>query len=637
MNVKPLRAILVALIWIIFQSATASYIHGNSIGQLIANHLPLGGLFYLTLLIFLLNPILHRIRSGLEFSPSELVLIWVMISAASAIPGYGMMEFLFPFLATPAYFASPENQWKEVLFPHLPEWLYVSDRKAAEGFYLGEVSGAHIPWEAWTAPASFWIAFSLVFFFLIICWSAILRKQWIQRERYPFPLVQVPALLIERPSPAGLLNPLTRRPFLWIGVSLALFIHLLKGLNNYWPAIPYIPTVYHFNHLITEKPFNALFRGWALDGRIYLSVIGVTYFLQLDVSLSLWFFFTFYKFQEVFLSAFSIPGVSTQQQVMGGDLVLIGFLIWMGRHHLRDVFLKAIDSRFETSDTDEPMSYRFALLGIGISLIILIGMLRFAGMSLGIICAFIFLLGLMVTIITWMVANAGMLLVNIGITPLRLLTTFFGTRIIGARNLTLMAFDRSVISTWSSESLMPYVLQSFRLADYASVRQRRLPPLMILAILVAVAVSYYSSLHFIYRQGALNLVGWVYSGVGRYGLNQANNAIQYPQAANMAGIYSASIGAGVTGFLLFMRHRFLWWPLHPIGYVVGITYAPYHLWFSIVLGWAIKLGVLKFGGFGAYRKYRPFFLGLILGEYFMAALWIFVGLFTKVSYWGLPH
>ena len=41
----PIRAVLVGLAWIIFQSATASYIHGNSLGQLIANHLPLGGLF----------------------------------------------------------------------------------------------------------------------------------------------------------------------------------------------------------------------------------------------------------------------------------------------------------------------------------------------------------------------------------------------------------------------------------------------------------------------------------------------------------------------------------------------------------------------------------------------------------------
>jgi len=637
MRVKLLRATLVALIWIIFQSATASYIHGNSIGQLIANHLPLGGLFFLILLIFLLNPLLHRIRSGLEFSPSELVVVWVMISAASAIPGYGMLEFLFPFLATPAYFASSENQWKEVIGPHLPEWLYVSNRKAAEDFYIGEVSGAHIPWGAWTVPAGFWITCSLVFSFLIICWAAIVRKQWVERERYPFPLVQVPALVIESPVPGNVLNAITRSPFLWVGVSLAVLVHLLKGLHNYWPSIPYIPTDYQFNQLITEKPWNALVRGWPLRGLVYLSVIGVTYFLQLDVSLSLWFFFMFYKFQEVFFSAFSMTRISTQQQVMGGDLVLMGFLIWSGRHHLRDVFRKAIRSHGDVADTSEPMSYRWALIGMGLSLAALIGMLRIAGMSFGVIIPFLLLLWLMATITTWMVVNAGMLLVNIGITPFSLLTTFFGTRMFGAQNLTLLGFDRSVISTWSSESLMPYILQSFRLADYAPVRQRKLPLLMMLSIVVAIAVASYSSLHFIYRQGALNLVGWVYVGVGQSGLNQASYAIQYPQDPNMAGIYSACLGAGITGFLLLMRHQFLWWPLHPIGYVVGITYAPFHLWFSILVGWAIKVCVLKLGGFGAYRRYRPFFLGLILGEYFMAAFWIFVGLFTKVSYWGLPH
>jgi hypothetical protein len=637
MRVKTFRAIPVALSWIVFQSATASYIHGNSIGQLIANHLPLGGVFFLTVLVFFLNPMLHRIRRGVEFSAAELVVIWVMISAASAVPGYGMMEFFFPFLAAPAYFVSAENQWREALWPHLPEWLYVANRRAAEDFYIGEVSSANIPWGAWTAPAVFWITFSLAFFGLLICWSAIVRRQWIERERYPFPLVQVPALVMERLSPSKVFNAITQSPFFWVGVSIALLIHLLKGLHHYWPFIPFIPTEYSFSHLITEKPWNALFRGWPLYGLVYLSVIGVAYFLQLDVSLSLWFFFLLYKFQEVFFTAFSITGVSTQHQVMGADLALMGFLIWMARRHLYDVIRKALSPRCKVVDANEPMSYRAALVGIGASLLILTGMLRMAGMSLGVVFVFLFLLWLMATITTWMVANAGMLIVNIGVTPFGMLTTFFGTRIFGPRNLTLMAFDRSVISTWSSESLMPYVLQSFRLADYAPVRQRQLPILMAVAILVAVVVAYYSSLVFIYRQGALNLVGWVYSWSGQYGLNQANYAIQYPRGPNTAGIYSAAIGAGVTGFLLFMRHRFLWWPLHPLGYVVGVTYAPFHLWFSVVLGWAIKLCILKLGGFGAYREYRPFFLGLIFGEYFMAAFWSFVGLFTKVSYWGLPH
>ena len=90
-------------------------------------------------------------------------------------------------------------------------------------------------------------------------------------------------------------------------------------------------------------------------------------------------------------------------------------------------------------------------------------------------------------------------------------------------------------------------------------------------------------------------------------------------------------------FLLWMRHRFLWWPFHPIGYALGVTWGPFHLWFSTLLGWTLKLAMLKFGGFGLYRRARPIFIGLVLGEYVMAGLWAFIGLKTGVSYWGLPH
>jgi len=181
------------------------------------------------------------------------------------------------------------------------------------------------------------------------------------------------------------------------------------------------------------------------------------------------------------------------------------------------------------------------------------------------------------------------------------------------------------------------VLQGFRLADYVGLDRRRLTPLMALGILVAVGVSFFASLQFIYRQGAENLEYWIYMGVGRWSLEGANYAIQFPYGPNRTGIYGAIIGAGFMSFLIFMRYRFLWWPLHPIGYAVGVTYAPFHLWFSVMTGWLIKVCVLKFGGLRAYRRYRPFFLGLIVGEYFMAAFWSFVGMKTGVGYWGLPH
>lgn len=634
MRLRYTRIIFVALVWIIFQSATGGYIHGNSLGQMVANHMPLGGLFFLILLIFAVNPILRKLGQGLEFSSSELAVIWIMIAASSAVPGYGMMEFIFPYLAAPLYFASPENQWKEFIIPHLPGWSYLSDRSAVRDFFSG-FSGGQIPWRAWLAPAGFWIALSLVFFFVFTCWGVILRRQWVERERYVFPLVQVPVYLVK---PESLLKgSLFKNKLLWIGVSVAFLAHLFNGLHRYFPAVPLFRLDYSLDPLFPEKPWNALVQGWPLMVLIYFSVIGVTYFLQLDVALSLWFFFTFYKFQEVFFSAFSITGVSTQHQLIGGDIVLIFFLLWMSRHHLKVVLRKAFLGHKVIDDSNEPLSYRFSVLGMGLGAIGILMMCQILGMSLHITILFIILIWIMGTVVAWMVANAGMLLVNVGFSPFEFITTFFGARRVSATDLTLLGFDRSSIPHWTSESLMPYALQNFRLADSVEMEKRRIPPLMALSILIAVAASFYSSLQFIYRQGGENLEPWIYTGVGYWSLEQANYAIQYPYGPNMLGIYSSILGAGFMGFLLFMRYRFVWWPLHPIGYVVGITYAPFHLWFSILTGWLIKFCVLKFGGLGTYRRYRPFFLGLIVGEYFMAAFWSFLGVFTRVGYWGLPH
>ncbi|MAT77364.1 hypothetical protein CMK14_19760 [Candidatus Poribacteria bacterium] len=629
----PIRAVLVGLSWIIFQSATASYIHGNSLGQLIANHLPLGGLFFLTLLVLIVNPLIHKINALMIFSVSELVIIWIMISAASAVPGYGMMEFLFPVLVGPLQNATPQNQWKEVLLPHLPDWSYISDLQAVTTFFQGESS---VPWSVWTIPAAFWLSTSLALSVIVICWSVLIRRQWVEQERYPFPLVQIPKMVVT-PASGQIFNHFLRKRLLWVGLLASIGIHLLRGLHRYDPSIPYIKIAYSFAPLITEKPWVALVRGWPLWGRIYLAVIGVTYFLQLDVSFSLWFFFLFYKLQEVGILAFSIRGVSTQQQVMGADFVLIGFLTWMGRRHLQSVFLAVTGSAKSSAQDNQLMSYRLAIAGIIVGGITFVTLFSSAGMSPLVAIVFLILLLGLATITCWMVANAGMLLVNVGLAPFSLLTTFLGSRPIGRTNLTLLAFDRSVQSHWSSESLMPYVMQGLRLSDQVNHHQRKLIPLMLISILIAIGIAYVCSLKFIYYQGATSLEGWVYNSFGFRGLTQAYTAIQNPYDPSLSGIISAGVGGIWTGFLLFMRQRFLWWPFHPIGYIVGITYAPCHLWFSTLLGWTIKIVLLKFFGVGAYRRLQPLFLGLILGEYFMSAFWIFVGLLTRVSYWGLPH
>ena len=83
--------------------------------------------------------------------------------------------------------------------------------------------------------------------------------------------------------------------------------------------------------------------------------------------------------------------------------------------------------------------------------------------------------------------------------------------------------------------------------------------------------------------------------------------------------------------LMWARQRLLWWPLHPIGYPIGAVWLMDQLWFSIAIAWLLKLVVMKYGGPSLFRRARPFFLGLIIGQFFIAGLWLIIDFFTGMT------
>ena len=83
--------------------------------------------------------------------------------------------------------------------------------------------------------------------------------------------------------------------------------------------------------------------------------------------------------------------------------------------------------------------------------------------------------------------------------------------------------------------------------------------------------------------------------------------------------------------LTYIRHRFLWWPLHPIGFPVGGTYMMYFAWSSMFIAWLLKLIILRYGGSKLYRKLRPLFLGMVLGQVTSHGLWMMVDYFTGMT------
>ena len=60
--------------------------------------------------------------------------------------------------------------------------------------------------------------------------------------------------------------------------------------------------------------------------------------------------------------------------------------------------------------------------------------------------------------------------------------------------------------------------------------------------------------------------------------------------------------------------------MHPLGYAASTMWSMNFMWFSLLVGWLASAAALRYGGLSAQRKGRPFFLGLVLGDFLMVGV-----------------
>ncbi|MCS7225348.1 MAG: hypothetical protein NZ959_12475 [Armatimonadetes bacterium] len=97
-------------------------------------------------------------------------------------------------------------------------------------------------------------------------------------------------------------------------------------------------------------------------------------------------------------------------------------------------------------------------------------------------------------------------------------------------------------------------------------------------------------------------------------------------------------GLGLSSTLFLLRLWLLWFPFHPVGYALAGSWTMSWLWASVFVGWATKVILLRYGGPTAYRKAKPFFLGLVLGEYLVggAGLSLHNAITDRITYSFFP-
>jgi len=212
-----------------------------------------------------------------------------------------MLQILPATMAAPLALATPENDWRDLFWRYIPQWLAISDERALEGYVRGVKKGEpslYLPRniEAWLMPVLAWSAFVVVLMFVMLCINIIIRKQWTDREKLTYPIAQLP---FEMTKPGTRL--FSSRLF-WLRFSFVGLIGIINGLSFFFPNVPYLRNSPPFDLAVyfTTKPWNALGKTALL---IRPFILGLVFLIPLDIAFSFWFFFFFWKAQLISASA----------------------------------------------------------------------------------------------------------------------------------------------------------------------------------------------------------------------------------------------------------------------------------------------------------------------------------------------
>jgi hypothetical protein len=264
----------------------------------------------------------------------------VMLLVAAGIPSVGLAQCVLGVTVAPTYYANATNDWANQLHPLLPAWLRLVDEGAIRAYFNGARGEGGVPWRLWLAPLAAWSLFALLLYTAFFCLSLLLRRAWIYQERLAFPLVQVPLELVGRERvPMGNAT-FFRNPLALLGMAVPALFHTLNSFHNLSPSIPAgFTSPIPIGELLVDRPWSAL-----SDARIfvYFSVIGLSYLLAGEVSLSLWFFHMLSRAQLVLFSAMGFderggaeavgfsPSWFVTNQMWGALFGFGAFLVWDG-------------------------------------------------------------------------------------------------------------------------------------------------------------------------------------------------------------------------------------------------------------------------------------------------------------------
>lgn len=637
------RAVLLAFALLVGIAVAGFYIQivWGSVTRLSAGvpaRAQLGLLFLLTALMSM--PVLRRFA----LARRELLTVYCIVLVGGPLVSSGILFWMLPHQIAYHYQAEINPLWRRTFLPHVPAWFAPSEASVVRGFFEG---GASVPWSAWAVPLLAWGGFMLALFFCTFCLMSLLQHQWIANERLTFPTALIPLHMVREPVSRDMGDvgrlPLSR--LFWLGLGIALLISFTNRLADRVPAVPAIPT--------GPMPLMRWHKVGPLAGLgeiqllLWPWLIALAYLIPRDLSFSIWFFW-FVRLglsvaaiaagaepvrpEEWYSSAFPAPYF----QGGGAMLALTLWTLWIARRHLAAAARSAFGRASLDSDLAAPIPHRWAVPGVVLSVAVLVGFCLFAGC--GLLVSLALVTGIVGYYFLWarLRAEAGLGYLFFPIEIESALVQSLGRNAFRTREIITLVSARWATFAGGGDTFevcTGSVLESFKVADSAAIGKRRLAAAMAAGFLLSLTIGIYVLMRGFYHYGYFGTyVGegsaWAWSWQTRNDGERILQRLSSTENASFDAVLAIAVGALVTVALGMLRLRFLWWPLHPLGYIAANTWGMFYYYMPFMIGWALNSLVIRYGGLRLYRQTVPLAVGLVVGDMLNPTLWALASLVT---------
>jgi hypothetical protein len=622
--IGALSALSVALIL----PYTINVIHGSRIG--LSSCTPAAFILFFVVLLTV-QVLLTLLKRNWHLRPGELVVIFIMMALATHIGTRGVSGKLVVGVTGGTFYTTPENNWAELIDPVLAEWLVLSDTQAVRDLYYGG-SVDRIPWHLWLPVLLRWFVLFIAYHLMLLSALVILRRQWVEKERLAFPMAQVPlAMVQDNGSPHSIIKPFFKNPVMWAGFLFCFLINSTNILHNYFPWIP---------AFMGQAEFMIFREQIQLTFRINFLMLGFAYFINTGVAFSIWFFYLVKLAQHgIFITlgidpAQNLAPVSGSifgHQMMGALTVLVLFGLWTARSHLKEVLRKAWNKDAPVDDSREIMSYRAAVLCfLGGAAFVFVWLWQ-SGFPAWIAPIFIFATLVIMIGLARVIAETGIPTITPAMGPATFVMSGIGATALGMQGVVAAGYTLVWASGFLTFVTAPMV-NALRLGSEITRHRRALVIAIGLAVAIAIAAATWFWIYLGYKHGGINLNSRYYQVYSQSAPRFAEAGLNSATGPNLVGWMWSGIGAAIMIGLMIARHTFAWWPFHPVGFAISTSWVLTATWMSTFFAWLIKLAVLKYGGPALYERTKPFFMGIILGQFVAAGFWLLVDAFTGVRY-----